>query len=226
MLRGLRGSRTQAQKTDRAQGGLVHFIYVPSNPKVTCPVQAFLLFSGVYKTPAPGHLLALQASYIQNQTPCFLGQTPSPDWSKGSSIPPVGHPTNPDFSFFHTPHPTKFIGSTFQKCLDSAAFSPPALCAKLSSSLNRLILLASQLTPLPFKTKSRLRKFSALKILHWLPISFKVKAKVLTMASGLDMVCLVTLLPHLSVLLTHSAPATLAALPALENPRQVLTSGP
>ena len=33
------------------------------------------------------------------------------------------------------------------------------------------------------------------------------------MASGLNMV---TLLPHLSVLLAHNAPATLAALPALE----------
>lgn len=37
------------------------------------------------------------------------------------------------------------------------------------------------------------------------------------MTSGLNMIHLVTLLSHLSVFLAHSAPATPAALPALEN---------
>lgn len=165
-------SRTQAQETYPAQGGLVHFIYIPSNSNVIRSEEASLLFSCVYKTPVPdhpltpppGHLQVFRASYIQNQTPCLLAQIPSPD----CSIPLVGHPTNPDSSLFHTPHPTKLTGFTFQKYLDSAVFSPCAVCAKPSSTLNCLILLASQLTSLPFKTKSRLRQFSAFKILHWL----------------------------------------------------------
>lgn len=55
----------------------------------------------------------------------------------------------------------------------------------------------------------------------------KVIIHVLTMASMFNVVCLVTLLfSFLSVVFTHSAPATLVALPLQETPRDTLTSGP
>ena len=66
-----------------------------------------------------------------------------------------------------------------------------------------------------------------LKILSWLPILLKVKTKVVNMAAGLNMICLVTPFSSpLSPLFPHYASTILAALLFLENSRHVLTSGP
>ena len=134
MLRGLQGPRPQDQKNrpcPRRPGALhlrpfksLSYMLSTGLSALQSCIQNSCTWSSANTSTWTS--LALQGSYIQNL--CLLAQTFCPDWSKGSSIPLAGHPTNPGSASFYTPHPTKLTGSTFQKCLDPAVFSPSTLC--------------------------------------------------------------------------------------------------